>query len=805
MRFFSKVIFLALLSVGVLFTTTASAQKFEILYSPDKYSRPTGNEDYSDSGGRGGSVWIVFSDRSDNPTYSSAGGGSTFQKMNYLEPYYVIGEEGDYVRLGKGSGDLLEDMDDDGYLVGGSDYGWVHKKDILLWRHCLITENKIDKKAMLLNTVKGLDPNNIKMSDLKKVTFYENPGLTKDSGKSASLFDFFYIYKYANGAVLLGKDASVPEPDRIKTNLMGWVPERKIVLWDHRVVAEKNWEPPAVKERLANNTKARVFYKENDAKLYKTNRSVSDQHAIWFESQVTSERDPGKRKRFPILEKDKELGIMKLGAMGQVYNREGVVDKEVIEDLQDQWTKDKMRKRNVNIIFVVDGTKGMKPYYSAITNAINSAKNKLSKKSKNTVKFGAVVYRDAAAGKQIVEFKTAKTNPKALINFLSSEVNTNYEDKDIPEAVNYGIATAIRNAGVNENETNIILVVAGSANHYRKDAQYKSEDLIKILHAYNCHLFGFLVNNETEDHNDFIFQMQEIMMGIAEKNYNSVAGDPKMKDQLKQFPQFLQKPEFIDLEDKYELQRTATMGSIHFAEFGEEMEPSHLQKELGQIIVGIDGKVDEHLAQTDFIIMGYGKEFREGGAEAANLGLAFFNYLRRSEFTEGQIANFKKDNIQLYQPGFSPVMIEGHKFPLFKSSLFMNQLELSDLVQTFKRFDAAAGEQNMQKRREEMKEVWIAILQEYVGGDREDFEGLDMYDINEQVFGLPGSTEFLQGIKLRDITDVSRFTEVSFAKYTARIRKKYNEILRIYTQDEYEYSFRSNDLKYYWISEDLLP
>ena len=82
---------------------------------------------------------------------------------------------------------------------------------------------------------------------------------------------------------------------------------------------------------------------------------------------------------------------------------------------------------------------------------------------------------------------------------------------------------------------------------------------------------------------------------------------------------------------------------------------------------------------------------------------------------------------------------------------------------------------------------------------------LTLEDINNQVFGLPGTSGLLKDIKLKHITDPAKVDDRLFQSYVTQIQRKQRNLNKIFNKDNYEYAFDSNDQKYYWISEDSLP
>ena len=83
----------------------------------------------------------------------------------------------------------------------------------------------------------------------------------------------------------------------------------------------------------------------------------------------------------------------------------------------------------------------------------------LKKNSKNTFNFGAVVYRDFAEKSNLVRVSRLSDNYWKAADFLKNTVAEDKYDQDTPEAVFYGLKTALKSVGWsknNKNETNIL-------------------------------------------------------------------------------------------------------------------------------------------------------------------------------------------------------------------------------------------------------------------------------------------------------------------------------------------------------------
>lgn len=82
----------------------------------------------NDISSRSSRIWFVCSDRNNNKTYKEPGGKKIAKTLNFLDKFYVIGEQGEYLRLAKGRiGSLNDDIIDkeDKIFIDGIDYGWI--------------------------------------------------------------------------------------------------------------------------------------------------------------------------------------------------------------------------------------------------------------------------------------------------------------------------------------------------------------------------------------------------------------------------------------------------------------------------------------------------------------------------------------------------------------------------------------------------------------------------------------------------------------------------------------------------------
>ena len=764
---------------------------------------------------RPGSFWVVFSDKNDNKTYENSSGKKHKNTIGFMNDFYVAEETRDRLHI-------VKDVKyREGFSSSAEDYGWVDKEDMLLWDHCLVTRSgDINKKAMVLNTVESLMKDKIKEKDQERVNYYFDKELSQESDRSSKIYEILYIYKITDDAILLGKNY-VTEISNIENEMFGWVSNKKITIWDHRIAIEPNWNEDAAQERKIKKTPSTFYVDVARAKKAAEGKRLSDKYVIWNNDSYNV-RNIGDWRRFPLLEFNKQTGIIKAGVMGElrsIMDRKDTISQTGFADIQRNYNELRSKQRNINIVFVVDGTTSMGPYLPVISNAIISSMNQLIKSyTVNSLRFSAVIYRDQAEGQMLTQVKKLSDNYKDVANWLHGIKAIDKYDKDQPEAVYYGIKTAIRAVGLPQNETNVVILIGDAGNHHRDDpSQVNSQEIIDLLYRYDCNFLAFQVHNETNPtYDEFGAQMKGIILSTSEKKYQQ---NKKITAQSgRTFPS----PRFIHIaENVWVLDTTSMIGTVVLAKKGVPKSPNQLQKEIDRtvkfsseltnrklrILEGIisEGKsfegaiADEQESENDDYYQDDQSEMLSGSSYSP----AIIDFLRKMGIPESKLKIIMAENYQLYFPAYAPMKIHGQQNPLFNQVLFVTLKELGILLN---KFDRLADAYTASAQRQKLKDVWMELLQTHLGEDfnREKAENMTFEKINEKVFGLPGTSALLHKT-LGQITDPSNVSDGEFYEYVQHIKLKRGELNKIYNNRNYDFGFHSYDTQYFWISQDMLP
>ena len=808
--------FITMLVLGFISMATYGQLPQKALEIPIKYNTPEEGVSLSKGDiGKPGSWWVVYSDKKGNETYENATGNKVKRVIGFLDDFYVAEETDKRAHLVKDPNYA------EGFSSSAEDYGWIDKENLLLWDHCLITKTgKINKKGMVLNTIESLKKEKISAEDEEKVKYFYDSQLTQPTTQSSQIYEILYIYRIKDDAILLGK-ASRTDVFHAKDDIFGWVSAKKITIWDHRIAIEPNWDKEAALERKRKHISTTFFIDVPKAKRFADGKELSKKYIIW-NNDTYEKRNIGDWRRFPLLDFDKSTNIIKAGVMGElrsVMNNQDTISQIGFADILRKYNELRAKQRNINIVFVVDGTSSMQPYFPALSKAIGESMDKLQKSfTKNSLRFGVVVYRDYAEKDMITQVHKLTSNYQNVSHWLGGIKAIDRFDKDKPEAVFYGLMTALRSVGLQQNETNVIILVGDAANHHRNDpSQVNKNDLINLLSRYDCNMLAFQVNKGSDPtYNEFEPQMKDLILSTALRKYKQnkqIAEQTNLK---------LSPPKFVaSRKNVFSLDTTTMIGAVVLASRGNPLPPQVLKNEINKVVLFSSTLTDRKLKILESFIS-EGQSFEnavsketEGQSDEtedyssdvvgakSSYTPAIIDFLRKMGIPEEKLKIILSENYQLYFPAYSTMYVQGLKFPLYKEVLFMTQLELGDLLN---KFDALADAYTASSQRQRLKEVWLEILKSHLGDDltKEEAENMTFEKINEKVFGLPGTSNLLH-IKLGSITDESVVSDAEFYKYIINVKNKRNELNKIYNKRNYEYGFYSYDTHYFWIPQDLLP
>ena len=209
---------------------------------PKKYLNPSENigSVHADEPTSSQTIWLVLSDRANNPVYASPNTQTPSRTIPFLEQLTVMDIQGNRLEVTKIDNII------NGRLIPGRPSFYINQDNVLMWSRCLTSlPYRFDKKAMVLNVWKEDNVEALK----EKPQYYDTPSREGNVVEEAGTYQIRYVYKEVPGFILVGANPSFRYGNRSDTTIIGWVPTTHTTPWDHRVAWELNWFPDAADER----------------------------------------------------------------------------------------------------------------------------------------------------------------------------------------------------------------------------------------------------------------------------------------------------------------------------------------------------------------------------------------------------------------------------------------------------------------------------------------------------------------------------------------------------------------------------
>lgn len=187
------------------------------------------------------SVYVVYSDRSENAAFDDAYAQKRRVSQPFLKSYFVIGEENGYLELVTYDPKLLGKPEGiESVLFSGkytfsdvkeAEYvGWIHKNTLLEYSQAKSSDlNYRPVRYMLgineLSTLFNIE----KFVEEEKVKLYLDPSFKRTSEKSLQMNQIVYVYKEneRKTAVLVSNKSQITDADSAE-RIIGWVPKELI-------------------------------------------------------------------------------------------------------------------------------------------------------------------------------------------------------------------------------------------------------------------------------------------------------------------------------------------------------------------------------------------------------------------------------------------------------------------------------------------------------------------------------------------------------------------------------------------------
>ncbi|NCD40491.1 MAG: VWA domain-containing protein [Bacteroidia bacterium] len=711
---------------------------------------------------RGGTEWYVFSDRDRNPVYSGSTASSGISsRANFLQMFKVQEETNDFVKV--------VHPDNPANVVG-----WMKKENLALLSRCIRKANRVAKKAMIINTLENLEKENTSRQ------FFKDPGLTIpfSEGESINVYTICYVYKETDSTVLLGQreDCSTDVEAYFKEQIFGWIHKKYLTAWDSRGCLQPNYNESAAQIRKSKNAPATLFddlqwanrYKENTtySVLSEQARRQQNNPIVWKDDDfLTTSWNPSKF-RLPFLSRTDETGVIKVGVLGDIKDESGRAMMKLIESIRDDYTSSTIN--NLNVVFVIDGTYSMGPYFPAVVDAINQSASRINSNARYSdpdnpnriiVNWGSVVYRDAPEEDYALETFSLTQNYQQLSSWLGSVFSSakNANDRDVCEAVYYGLYNALEDVlAEKQDQNNLIILIGDAGDHQREDdwTTITEEEIVESMTRLKAHFIAYQTHYKDpaesgvagdSSYHDFKNQMHFLAEESARSIY--LTSQPgAIRDELS----LVDNPSTKTLSlNKNILANTVVYNT------GSDMSGPVLTQ---NIIKSIDKSAENTsvLLSMLYDLLYGGKSWEEikvkykitNLTEADFRGLSYIieqiqdicNCSPDSEEFTQNLEWMLSGKVQMYFEGYAPLKAVNSEFSLWAFDVLASSSSKIQLVRDLRRVERAfvSGGSDNRRQRVLLHTTLIDLARTYAGDSEGDLDNMQIGSLFEQIIDCPG-------------------------------------------------------------------
>ena len=423
---------------------------------------------------------VVYSDRANNKLKNDINGSNNGEKLDFMKACLVKEVSGNWLRLFD-----VKDTD--------LEFGWIHAKYLLLSKYSLKDDTKIPvpKKAIILTSIEELKSDTTVLQQvLEKRKFYSQPKANKTyiRGEPKS-FQIFFIYKEEKNAVLLGvNDVLSGNFITNQSSIKGWIPKANITPWNTRVCLEPSRDSDAFdvygKEKLRGYPSVR----ELEGCLENEN---CNENTAFVEFSVG--KIPNNRMRKPILKNvDENIKYIVSIAKSQLDCEDCDTD-DINKDMLEQL---KRKQQNTNIIFVIDATKSMEPYYPKVAESITKIIDNNESLNQHNLKFGLITYKDYCDKPPFNITKLDTDSEKIITAIRNQNVSSSPCDGDLPEAQYNALINGIKQFDLDPKESNVMILIGDCGNHPSDSEKnkYNVSEVTEVLYNNNLNIISYQVN-----------------------------------------------------------------------------------------------------------------------------------------------------------------------------------------------------------------------------------------------------------------------------------------------------------------------
>ena len=782
------------------------------------------------------SFWTVFANRPDVPLFMDADETSQqIGKADFSTTFYVVDEEKEFLKVEAFDKDLS---------------GWCLKKNLILWSSPLIDHvTGIEIKAFLVNRIERKKNFKTIKDQPEHYLVYDSPGSNAEVLHENLLYDVLFVFGYWNesgeegkGRFLLSKNHELST----YAGLLGWVDEDRVKLWRTNLCLEPNFEEGALEARRDANISAAIFEQSSPTELEEFIATGGGNGLIdkiadpAFGNHRVEPRMNGSFLRYPVFYgtkiKSKNAAYSEncrigTGASAKINasntgTLKGSGD-DVHRELSEKAQKMNEFKTNINVILLLDGSNGMKPYGKIATEAIKTVSQNFDYRSVNA-EFGAVIYRNEyqnESGNNDPESDYCQIVPlQENADYISNYIKEwNFRESGDPseyEAFYYAFKKATEL--MEPFETNVIVHLGNGPD--RRDKYFgdcPGETCVTPFEIGNSlnnntemHYIGFVTYTPdaivSESKRNALYEQinDGLLNEISKVQYNRVFAYDFAKDQS----QATQPKGSIEAEGFF---KTFSISTPYLLKSFYQKTAHGINDIQNLIVSHVDTCYQQQNELTNYLqaffnpdrILGdrAGHFSKEGGLAA------FYSQLSQlpQEEQDSILLQFSQSQAQIFQDAVTVLYHDSvPQQPLFKYVLFLNENKIKDREKHIQSLIRTAESQTSSDFTAELQNYWRSIAEDLLGGG--DYDGLTIQQIRDRVLGidkmdlvLPETLGKIGDMTIDELSKARKLGEEDINQLRSKFKNKGDEVEKLINSDYY-FVPPGGGTKFYWVPVELI-
>ena len=751
--------------------------------------------------------WRVYSDRADNPVYSSVTSNTPIGTLNFMDELVVTDFNGTRVYVKK-------EVSEGGRNIC-QDFGWVEVANLVLNPYALLNKEGTTKKGLTLINLASKEAL-LSLKDavendksLKDYTYYFDPGERQKKTQDKEM-KIRYVLKEVGDMKLLSvndKISNLSVKER-RMNVSGWINSLYISDWNTRICMEPSYGEIYQQEYpdpvpIFTNPKELAAYQSASRRLASLEGSI-------YRYPITKERMINTAMRMPVLQylDNNALQLMAPGKIEGMGSAEETQIKDpvasarkILQDLEE-------KRENINILFVIDATSSMEDFYPVINSGIKEIITMNNAKYKKQLRFGAAIYRDYADKERAFDISPLSGDVQQVKNFLAGVKCKSVAPASSKHENQYqGFIKAVEKAGFIKEQSNVVILVGDAGNHQPDSKGLSSKMVGKKLVQYNANLIAFqVINGRHPAYSDFNRDARDYINYLAFNSYDS--------QQLKPTLQKLKSP-----RNTYELQYTrlktkrtdlfieAAFGRFIYADFDQSMPLQTLQVNLTEAMDIYIGAIEDAIQFYKRVIENANNE-GDNAKDPIDLESPEVGVLR-DKLMEGGLS---KRQVEQVLQGIGSFAVKGYTathffnsdLACFRQVVFMSSSEVDDIINKLDKFNSDATIAEAKKQLYDVLLEQTKVMLSEQSDDRVLNMTLDeiWQVLLDTPFDVNGEYGTLGDTRLTELTNLPSSKEPYLNDFIAEFSQS---ISNFNTRNLKQHEFRLYDDVFYWVPIKKIP